>query len=63
MEVTDGSFKYEYAYPCGPATVWELEGGLREYFGFYNDRRIHQSLDYRTPAEVHRSESRRPLEK
>jgi putative transposase len=57
------SVKYEYAYPCCPGTVWELEGGLREYFGFYNDRRIHQSLDYRTPTEVHRSESRRALEK
>ncbi len=54
------SVTYEYAYPCGPATVLELESGLRDYFGFYNDRRIHQSLDYRTPAEVHRPESRSP---
>lgn len=57
------SVKYEYAYPCGPATVSELEHGLRDYFGFYNERRIHQSLDYRTPAEVHRPENRRPLER
>ena len=55
--------KYEYAHPCGPATVLELGSGLREYFGFYDERRIHQSLDYRTPAEVHRSEGRRPPEK
>jgi putative transposase len=57
------SVKYEYAYPCSPGTVIELECGLREYFGFYNQRRIHQSLDYRTPADVHRQENRRPLER
>lgn len=57
------SVKYEYAYPCGPATVLELERGLRDYFGFYNERRVHQSLEYRTPAEVHRPENRRPLER
>ncbi len=57
------SVKYEYAYPCGPATVLELERGLRDYFGFYNQRRVHQSLDYRTPAEVHRSDDRRAQEK
>jgi putative transposase len=53
------SVKYEYAYPCRPESVRELERGLREYFAFYNERRIHQSLDYRTPAEVHQQESRR----
>jgi putative transposase len=57
------SVKYEYAYPCCPETVFELERGLRDYFGFYNDRRIHQSPEYRTPAEVHRQEGRRPPEK
>lgn len=57
------SVKYEYVYACSPATVLELEGGLRDYFGFYNTRRVHQSLDYRTPAEVHKQENRRPLEK
>ena len=53
------SVKYEYAYPCRPESVRELEHGLREYFAFYNERRIHQSLDYRPPAEVHQQESRR----
>jgi putative transposase len=33
--------------------VPELEGGLRSYFGFYNTERLHQSLGYRTPAEVY----------
>jgi putative transposase len=44
--------KYEYVYPCQPATVPELERGLGAYFRFYNHERIHQSLDYRTPAAV-----------
>jgi putative transposase len=56
------SVKYEYAYPCRPESVSELERGLREYFGFYNERRIHQSLDYRTPAAVHQQKDKRPQE-
>jgi putative transposase len=34
-------------------TVPALEVGLSEYFDLYNYERPHQSLDYRTPAEVH----------
>jgi putative transposase len=35
------------------ATVPALETGLGSYFRFYNHERPHQSLAYRTPAEVH----------
>jgi putative transposase len=56
------SVKYEYAYPCRPESVLRLEQGLRDYFRFYNQKRIHQSLDYQTPAEVHQTQNRRPLE-
>ena len=35
------------------ATVAELETSLDSYFWFYNHERPHQSLAYRTPAEVH----------
>ena len=45
--------KYEYAYPMRPETVPELEVGLRGYFAFYSERRIHPSLGHRTPAEVY----------
>ena len=47
------SVKYEDVYLKGYEGVPELEGGLRAYFGFYNTERPHQSLDYRTPAEVY----------
>lgn len=47
------SVKYEYVYAWRPETAVVMEAGLREYFRFYNHERVHQSLDYRTPAEVH----------
>jgi transposase InsO family protein len=45
--------KYEHVYPHEYAMVPELEKGLHEYFEFYNQERLHQSLSYQTPAEVH----------
>ncbi len=47
------SVKYEDIYPRDYSTVLALEVGLRAYFDFYNHHRFHQSLDYRTPAQVH----------
>jgi putative transposase len=45
--------KYEHVYLREYALVPELEDGLGEYFAFYNQERLHQSLSYRPPAEVH----------
>lgn len=45
--------KYEEIYLKDYASVLELEQGLQSYFLFYNHERLHQSLGYRTPAEVH----------
>jgi putative transposase len=45
--------KYEDIYLKDYATVPALEAGLERYFMFYNHERLHQSLAYRTPAEVH----------
>jgi len=46
--------KYEDIYIRGYEAVPQLRQGLGAYFGFYNDERRHQSLDYETPAEVYR---------
>jgi putative transposase len=49
------SVKYENVYLYRYETVPELEVGLRLYFRYYNEERLHQSLDYRTPAAVYRT--------
>jgi putative transposase len=47
------SVKYEEIYLYDHATVPALQAGLHTYFSRYNAERPHQSLKYRTPAEVH----------
>jgi putative transposase len=47
------SVKYEDVYLRDYQSVPQLESGLMRYFGFYNEERLHQSLEYRTPAEVY----------
>ena len=44
--------KYEEVCLKACANGLEAHRGLREYFRFYNERRPHQALGYRTPAEV-----------
>jgi putative transposase len=51
------SVKYEDIYIRGYETVPELHRGLSRYFTFYNDERLHQSLEYRTPATVYRRQT------
>lgn len=45
--------KYEHLYIFDHQTIAAVTHGLADYFQFYNTERPHQSLDYRTPAEVH----------
>ncbi len=40
-------YRYDYDSPK------EARHGLTRYFAFYNHQRLHQALDYRTPAEVY----------
>jgi putative transposase len=47
--------KYEELYLRGYERVPELGRGLQRYFEFYNEERLHQALDYRTPAQVYRA--------
>jgi putative transposase len=35
------------------ADGWQAERSLADYFQFYCQRRIHQALGYRTPAQVY----------
>jgi len=48
--------KYEYVYLQDIQTVQEAWLGLRDFFLFYNNERFHQSLDYRTPAQIYLGE-------
>jgi putative transposase len=47
------SLKYEEIYLKDYRSVAELESALVKWFRFYNHERLHQSLKYRTPAEVY----------
>jgi putative transposase len=54
VEGNDASFKYEDIYRWRYEAVPALQQGLGRYFGFYNEERLHQALDYRTPGVVYR---------
>lgn len=45
--------KYENIYLNEYRNANEANQGLTEYFKFYNEKRKHQSLDYRTPAQIY----------
>ncbi len=47
------SVKYEEVYLRAYASGTEARQSLRRYFAFYNERRLHESLDYATPDEVY----------
>ncbi len=47
------SVKYEDVYLKNYSSVRDAIENLREYFEFYNYERPHQSLDYKTPADMH----------
>lgn len=45
--------KYENIYLNEYANIGEAAQGLTEYFQFYNEKRRHQSLEYKTPAQIY----------
>ena len=49
------TIKYEDVYLKDYRTVNDVHEGLMLYFDHYNNRRPHQSLDYKTPNEVYSS--------
>ncbi len=47
------TIKYEDIYLKHYRTIEETYNGLQKYFPFYNNKRRHQSLSYKTPAEMY----------
>jgi putative transposase len=47
------SLKYEEVYIKAYGSVAEARQGIGAWLGFYNEKRPHQALDYRTPRAVH----------
>lgn len=45
--------KYEDVYLKDYRTVPQAKDGLKNYFGFYNVERLHEALDYKTPALIY----------
>jgi putative transposase len=52
------SVKYEDVYLRGYEAVPQLQEGLGRYFPYYNTERLHQALDYQTPAAIYREKRR-----
>ncbi len=47
------SVKYEEVYLKNYDSVLDAKDGLTTYFDIYNNRRLHQALNYQTPAELY----------
>ena len=47
------SVKYEEVYIKDYQSVPDAVRNLQMYFTFYNQERLHQALDYQTPAQVY----------
>ena len=47
------SVKWEDVYLYEPKTYKELQQKIHDYIKHYNHERPHQSLNYKTPSEVH----------
>jgi putative transposase len=52
------SLKYEEVYLKDYESVTEARAGIEKYFRFYNQERVHQSLQYQTPAAIWLARSR-----
>lgn len=57
------SVKYEEVYLKDYASPREARTGINDYLDFYNHHRLHQSLDYRTPASVYLMKGDRSTDK
>jgi len=55
--------KYEEVYLKDYASPRDARSGLSDYLDFYNYRRLHQALDYQTPANVYFKEGEQSTDK
>ena len=46
------SVKYEHIYLRAYENGLDLHKGLKEYFNYYNNHRLHSSLGYKTPQDI-----------
>lgn len=49
------TLKYECIYALGIETVTQLRVEVAKYIDYYNNRRLHSSLGYKTPALIYRN--------
>jgi putative transposase len=56
------SFKREEFYLNEYASVKDLKKAIHAYIEFYNRKRFHQSLDYKTPAAVYFEQERKAFD-
>lgn len=47
------TIKYEEVYLKSYQTVPEAKENMKDYINFYNNKRLHQSLGYKTPREIY----------
>jgi len=57
------SLKYEEVYINDYESVRDAKEGIKRYMSFYNWERPHQSLSYKTPAEVYFDEKKQRISK
>ena len=55
------SVKYEEVYLHDYETVGQARTGLDRYFTLYNEERLHEALDYKTPQEVYWQSLKQPM--
>jgi len=55
------SVKYECVFPWEPSDGWQLQVRLEDWFERYNYWRPHQSLGYKTPAQIAREGAKRKV--
>ena len=49
------SLKWEEVYPRCYDTVFEAKAGIANWLKFYNNERLHQALEYKTPSKIYSS--------